>query len=279
MKALKLFIILLSMATLGMNVQGQEKYSLAYKFEKGKTYSYKTDMSMESVQEMMGNEMKVTFDGYFTGKYIVESIAANGDISCLYTLTDMKMHTVGMGADTTITLPDEAKDTTRILYAGNGKLVSSDPLDTAAAKKKKGMFSNISNSKMFELPKNPVGPGETWTDNRTDTTDMGTGQMITVTKTDYTVVGNEEVNGHKCLRIDYKGSSETTGKLNQMGMDMFIEGSGEPSGTAWFDTALGLLIKVQAVMSNEMTMAMTGQNQMTIPMTQKVTTTQTLVEK
>ena len=62
-------------------------------------------------------------------------------------------------------------------------------------------------------------------------------------------------------------------------MDMFIEGTGEPSGTAWFDTALGLVIKTQSVMSNEMTMAMTGQNQMTIPMTQKMTTTQTLVEK
>lgn len=279
MKALKLFIVLLSVAAIGMNAHGQEKYSLTYKFEKGKSYSYKTDMNLESVNEINGNEMKVTFNGYFTGVYTVESVAPNGDISCLYTLTDMKMHTVGMGADTTITLPAEARDTTRIFYAGNGKLISSDPLDTAASKKKTGMFSNLSNSKLFELPKTPVAIGETWTDSRTDTTDMGSGQMITITKTDYTLVGKEEVNGHQCLRFDYKGSSETTGKMTQMGMEMFLEGTGEPHGSAWFDTELGLVIKVQSVMSNEMTMAMTGQNQMTMPMTQNVTTTQTLVEK
>ena len=75
-------------------------------------------------------------------------------------------------------------------------------LDTAAPKKKKGYSPTSENAKMFELPKNPVAIGETWTINRTDTTEMGTGQIITITKTDYTLTGNEEVLGHSCLRID-----------------------------------------------------------------------------
>lgn len=279
MKTLRICIILLSLTTLLMSAKAQEKYSLTYKFEPGKSYTYKSDMNMESVQEMMGNEMKINFDGYFTGVYNVASVSPEGDITCYYTLTDSRIHTSGMGSDTTITMPKDALDTSRLVFSAYGKTIHNKASDTIAPKKKKGIFSNLENAKLFELPKNPVSIGETWTINSTDTTEMGNGQIITTTTTDYTLIGKEEVLGHSCLRFDFKGTSESTGKMNQMGMDMFIEGTGEPSGTAWFDPELGIVIKTQSVMSNEMTMAMTGQNQMTIPMTQKITTIQTLVEK
>jgi hypothetical protein len=272
-------MIFLSLATILMNAKAQDKYSLTYKFQPGKSYTYKSDMNMESVQEMMGNEMKINFDGYFTGVYNVQSVSPEGEITCLYTLTDSKIHTTGMGSDTTITMPKDALDTSILVFSAHGKTLHKEASDTAVPKKKKGIFSNLENAKLFELPKNSVAIGETWTVNSTDTTEVGNGQMITTTKTDYTLIGKEEVLGHSCLRFDYKGTSETTGKMNQMGMDMFIEGTGEPSGTAWFDPEMGMVIKSESVMANEMTMAMTGQNQMTIPMTQKITTIQTLVEK
>ena len=60
-----------------------------------------------------------------------------------------------------------------------------------------------------------------------------------------------------------------TGKMKQMGMDMVMEGSGDITGTVWFDPALGLLIEEQNNTSMEMTLALTGQTQMTIPMSQK----------
>jgi hypothetical protein len=278
MKTLKLYITLLCMTTLFINAGAQEKYSLIYKFEKGKSYEYKNDMSVESIQEVMGNEMKVSMDGFFLGVYFIESVSPDGGSTCLYSLKDAKIHTVGMGSDTTITLPKDTFDTTRIVFAKNGKTISNEATDTSSTKKKKGMVGNLENTKMFELPQNPVAVGETWTVNSTDTTDVSGGQLVTITNTTYTLTGIEEMLGHKCLRIEYKGTNETTGKMNQMGMDMFIEGTGEPVGTAWFDAELGLVIKTQSVMSTEMTMAMTGQNQMTIPMSQKISMTQTFVE-
>ena len=67
-------------------------------------------------------------------------------------------------------------------------------------------------------------------------------------------------------------------KMKQMNLDMVMEGSGEVSGTVWFDPARGLLIEDQNNTSIDMTMAVTGQTQMTIPMSQKVKTTQKLFE-
>jgi hypothetical protein len=61
-------------------------------------------------------------------------------------------------------------------------------------------------------------------------------------------------------------------------MDLILEGNGEISGTVWFDPSAGLMTEVQTTTSMELTMAMTGQAQMTIPMSQKITSKQSLME-
>ena len=102
--------------------------------------------------------------------------------------------------------------------------------------------------------------------------------MIYKRNLEYTVLAREKKGNRDCLKIDFKGTMEITGKMKQMGMDMVLEGSGEVSGTVWFDPAAGLLIEDQNINIIEMTMALTGQAQMTIPMTQKVNSTQKLIE-
>ncbi|NTW91287.1 MAG: hypothetical protein HGA35_05100 [Erysipelotrichaceae bacterium] len=55
--------------------------------------------------------------------------------------------------------------------------------------------------------------------------------------------------------------------MNQMGMEFFMEGNGETSGTLWFDQNRGIIIAKEGSSEQDMTMALTGQMQMTIPIT------------
>ena len=95
---------------------------------------------------------------------------------------------------------------------------------------------------------------------------------------EYILSGKGKKGDHDCIKIDYKGTLEITGKVKQMGMDMIMEGSGDVTGSVWFDPISGLLIEGLDNNTVDMTMALTGQAQMTIPITQKMTTTQSLKE-
>ncbi|MCK7460912.1 MAG: hypothetical protein MZU84_01965 [Sphingobacterium sp.] len=57
-----------------------------------------------------------------------------------------------------------------------------------------------------------------------DTTKSEGNETITTYDSDYELVGKEVKNGHDCLKLTYKKTYEITGKLQQMGMDMFMEG-------------------------------------------------------
>jgi hypothetical protein len=126
------------------------------------------------------------------------------------------------------------------------------------------------------FPEGDVKTGDTWNNDQTDTVD-GT-QMVTKTTRKLTLAGIEEKNGHSCLKITYTGTVEIGGKMNRMGMDFFMEGNGEISGSIWFDQNRGIIIAKEGSSDQDMTMAMTGQMQMTIPITTSSTSKFFLVE-
>jgi hypothetical protein len=62
-----------------------------------------------------------------------------------------------------------------------------------------------------------------------------------------------------------------------MGMDVFIEGKGKLRGTIYFDDKAGLVVKEEGQNDTDLTAAITGQQNMTIPMTQSAKVTRTLM--
>jgi hypothetical protein len=64
-----------------------------------------------------------------------------------------------------------------------------------------------------------------------------------------------------------------------MGMDLYIEGTSDASGTIWFDPAAGMLILQESTTIQELTFAMTDPVPMTIPLTETISTSYSLVEK
>lgn len=258
--------------------RSQEKVKLSYKLEKGKTYKYMQDNIIETIQEMGGQEMKMNTDGHSVMQYEVEDVSKVGVMTVLYSYAEAKFRMKGMGKDTIMDLKNMLDTKTRAEILPNGKVLKNKVADTTKSSKAATALNMFANANFAILPDQAVSAGDKWPRVSSDTTATEGGEMIYKRNLEYSFIGNETKGSRECLKIDFKGTMEITGKMKQMGMDMVIEGSGEISGSVWFDPAAGLMIEDQNVNTIEMTMALTGQAQMTIPMTQKVNSTQKLSE-
>jgi hypothetical protein len=261
------------------NAVAQETYQLFYKYEKGKTYRYQEETKYESVQEFNGQEMKATGSSLSLIKMAIENVTGNGDITLIHSYEDMKVSTKMATMDTTMVMKDLLDKKNQITISRSGKLIEQKVIDTVdIAKNIVSSRSSLSDvyKEFGVFPEGDVKTGDTWNNDQTDTVD-GT-QMVTKTTRKLTLAGIEEKNGHSCLKITYTGTVEIGGKMNRMGMDFFMEGNGEISGSIWFDQNRGIIIAKEGSSDQDMTMAMTGQMQMTIPITTSSTSKFFLVE-
>lgn len=271
---MKNIISLLIALTAVIQVNGQEKFTLSYKMDKGKTYRYESAYTFDASQEMMGNEMKVTGDTRSILRFEAEERKENGNMVIVTSTEESVTHTSMMGRDTTIRRTD-IKDRARIEMDPAGNIISETEVDSAA---KKASFMP-GESSFINLPSHAVSIGEKWSKTTVDTVKTEGNEIITTVTTDSELIGKEEKNGRQCLRVSYKNVYEIAGKVRQMGMEMFMEGEGEGTGTYWFDPAQGLYVADESVISQDITLAITGQTQMTIPSSQVINVKTKLIEQ
>ncbi|MCX6283092.1 MAG: hypothetical protein NTW31_02490 [Bacteroidetes bacterium] len=276
----KMILLIVTVVFVMVNVElrAQEKFNLNYKMGKGKTYRYLQGSIVESTQEMGGQEMKMNTDAHSLLKYEIDSVSADGTMSLVYSFEEVSFHMKGMGRDTTMDMKDKENKPVKAKLTASGKLTKEPSHDTAKTGKSSFSIGNLATVNFTRLPDHKVGIGEKWSRVSTDTTDVGEGQIVYKKNIEYVLTGKEKKGSHDCVKIEYKGSMEIVGKMKQMGMDLAMEGSGDTSGTLWFDAVMGLIIEELDNNTVDMTMALTGQQQMTIPITQKITTTQSLKE-
>lgn len=252
----------------------QEKITLTYKMEHGKVYRYKSENTFTATQEMMGNEMTVTGDLSTTTLYEVEKVSPEGNISLISSKEEAFVHTNMMGRDTTIRQSKDLGKRSGMEISAKGKKLGTSVIDSVAGEDR-FMGGNLE----FQLlPDNPVSIGEKWIKTSVDTTTSGSTETVTSVTANYEMAGREEKNGHICYRVNYSKIFEITGKINQMGMDMFTEGDGESTGSYWFDHEKGIFVAEEFTMTQDLIIAITGQTQMTIPSSQTINMKVYLIE-
>jgi hypothetical protein len=265
-------------ALINFQAQAQEKFSLTYRMEKGKTYKFKQDNMIETTQEMNGQEMKMTTDESSTIIYKILDVSTAGLMTILYSYEDSRLRMKGRGKDTTIDMKNLLGRKTRAEMVKTGRVIKETPTDTTKQAKASPSLNMFASASMPRLPEEPVGIGEKWPGVTSDTTHSADGQVIYKKNIDYTLAGREQKGAHNCLKIDFKGKLEMSGTMKQGNMDIAMEGTGETSGSFWFEASSGIMIEDGSVTVFEMTMAVTGQQEMTIPMSQKVTSSKKLSE-
>lgn len=268
-------LFVLSMLT--GSLSAQDSYQLKYNFEKGKTYLFLNTMDGNFTQEAMGREMKMSVNGSYAVRVVVDNVQ-DGKAELITSLDSGKISSKNPMKDTTISLAPYAGKRTRLTMLQDGTVEKTDIIDSVKMFNLQGLSQN-SLIRFVKLPADNVKPGVPWTIVTTDTVDiMGSGKMLNTVNSTYTIVGKEKVQGHDCLKMTYTGDVKNSGKAQIMGMNFVLEGAGKISGNFYFDPKMGMAIKNDGNMDNEMTMATTGQQNMIIPINQSVKTSISLAE-
>jgi hypothetical protein len=224
-------------------VFAQQSHTLVYKFEQGKTYQYKSVSEGTIIQEMMGQEMKIE----------------NGSDLTVSLMTDM----IGKRM--------------KIQVKTDGTVLGREIIDTVESANRMRGVGQREALRFHILPKKTVGTGDTWASSFVDTVDNMGGKIVNSVQNSYTVIGRETKNGADCLKVEYTGEIMIEGSGTMQGMDIYIEGAGAVKGTMYFEPAKGMVVQDESTTETESTIAVTGQQNMTIPLSQMSTTVQTLL--
>jgi hypothetical protein len=274
-RLLGVFVVLvawLAMAT------AQESYTLEHKFEKGKIYRYSATANSKMTQEMGGQEMHVAMEAWFVPRVSLETVTPEGNFVLVYAADSAKTHIKAPNMDSTMVLANLIGKRSRMTVTPKGEVVKREVIDSVKSDR---MLSGIGLRELVRLPRLAAGPvkvGDTWKVTQADTNELGGGKIVTTTVTTYTLAGKEKMQGHDCLKVTFAGAATTAGKGSMMGMELFVEGTGKTSGTFYFDQAKGIFVRNESKTEGETTMAATGQQNMTIPISSTAETTLTLKE-
>jgi hypothetical protein len=247
---------------------GGGPYKLAYRMQKGQRLKYMINVKTDQSREMQGQEMNFSSENVGLMRLDVEEVAKDGNITFVYAMDSLRMHLNIPQMDSTFRNPEGlvGKRTRQVINA-SGKKVASTVVDSV---KLSGILAQMGGGRqmsmtLIELPGKEVKVGDSWTTSNTDTITQGGGKIIVTPNNTYTVGGEVDTLGYKCVRISYKGNATIKGEGTQMGMNFFIEGEGPTTGTAYFAPKEGLLVALVTNSNLEMTITLTGQMSMTIP--------------
>lgn len=255
----------------------QESYRLKYNFKKGKTYFFANTIDGNFIQEVMGREMKMAVNSSYHVRVVVDNVK-NGTVSLITSLDSGTVVSRNPMKDTTISLTPFAGKRARLVMLEDGTVTNSEIIDSIKMLNLQGISQKYL-IRFVKFPSSGVKKGEPWSVSSTDTMDiMGSGKLLNIVNSTFTLVGREKVQGHDCLKMSYTGDVKNSGQAQIMGMSLILEGAGKISGNFFFDPVQGMAIKNESSMDNEMTLAATGQQNMVIPITQSIKISQSLVE-
>lgn len=276
-----LFAILVFFSNLNINSSyGSDSYKLKYKMAKGTVLYYRLDSQMESLQEMMGSEVEANSKSNANVKITSEGENKDGNLTFLMVYESMLFEMISSMMDSTFKDPEGLiGKRVRKTITPYGDQIKSVELDSI----KLGLLAHsgdLASAREFlpNLPDSELKMGEKVSMTDVDSLDMLGGTTVTKAEMEFTLTGKETKFGYDCLKIDVKGTINLEGDGMMQGMKIFIEGDGDFQRTLYFAPKEGLLVAAHNQTDIEMTLALTGQMQMTIPITQSQTSNMTLIK-
>lgn len=254
----------------------QEAVLLKYNFVKGKTYIQNSQVTNNVTQTMGPQEMKMLSEVKTANDYVIESVENGGNATALISMQNTSIRQAGMGRDTTMIFKD-LKDKIRVVYSVGGKTISTVNVDSSETTKMIGSMKE--STKLQILPNKSITIGEKWTDKVVENNNMNGFATDVNNEFEFTLVGKESKDGKDFYKISFTGTMSIKGKGSQMGMEMFLEGTGKTEGFNYFDPKISMIVYTESQTEMDMNIAVSGQQNMTIPMTQSMKTIVTFEEK
>lgn len=256
---------------------GQEKFVLKYTMDKGKVFLYEDVIDAKSSQEMMGQEMKSTTFSRSINRWVVEDVRGDGSMVVVMSADSMVMRVKNPRMDTTMTPKEMIGKRRKVVLTPRGVVTERAVVDSV---KIEGMRGSVmrEGGRYHQFSPDPVAMGGKWTASILDTVESMGGKMFNSASMEYTLIGKEDKLGRECLKIGYAGTIATNGKGAMRGMEVYMEGTGKTAGTMYWDPR-GMEVFEESTVDMDMTIAVTGQQSMTIPSSTSQKITKTLLTK
>jgi hypothetical protein len=261
------------------NTCAPSAYNLKYKLEKGKNYIYTSDFNSKLTQEVMGNEMKFDNNVHSILKFSVKDVAGSGDADIITSIDSAIVKNNMQGKDTTIIMKDFIGKKSEFIVSALGEMKSFTQIDTISTNNMMMSISQQLKRYFVKFAGKEIKIGETWTNTDIDTISAIGGAIIDTSNYVCTLAAKEIKLGRDCYKVPITADIKIKGKGNMQGMALLIEGTGKADGTMYIDQKSGVLVYAESNMDSDMTMAVSGQQNMVIPVTQSMKTTQSLISE
>ncbi len=255
--------------------------SLRLQPEQGQTFNYSLLSEATTTQSAMGMEQVVFSKTESKFKYFIQSISPNGDVEILISIDTIKtsVKTQMPPMDTTFSFPVAFKF--KQVHDKYGKLLNYEIIEGGEIQIPMGGTRKIDKRNYtFSLifPQDELTPGKSWSFSYSDTTTSEEGKTIVKTNGKYTFEGVEEKIGLKCARLKLDADLSISGSGTIQGINYGLEGEGKNKGTIWVEVKSGMIVYSEMDTEMDMAMGISGQVEMTMPITQKVKSTLSLIK-
>jgi uncharacterized Zn finger protein len=267
------FLTIACVSVAGLTIShAQESYSLQYKFEKGRAYRFGDTITVNSTTEMMGQEMKSTSSVLSVTRAVATDVQSGGTTVFVVSTDTMNVTITSSRGDTTLAPREMIGKRTRFTMTKLGDVTNRETIDTVKIVGVMRAVGRRETIRFHAFSAKPVKIGGQWTSTHSDTSDQMGGKMVLAWTLDYTLLAKEKRSGRACLKVGYMGKVSVTGKGSMQGMEIFVEGSGTLNGKVFIDPTNGLPLFEESKAEMETSAAVTGQQNMTIPSSQSITT-------
>jgi hypothetical protein len=263
---------------------GNEKtgFILTYRMDKDQALTYKITSTTSMAMEAMGQAMDINMDLKQT--YSVKSNGTDDKKNLLTTITidDISYKVDGPQGNNSIDLKSVIGKSFDLAFGMDGKsekLTGANELKFNMGQMSGGEtdIASLMRDVMQDLPSKPIKVGDTWpSKDEKSIKNMGM-DVKTVSEMEHKCEAIETVNDLECLKIVSKIKSAMSGSGEQMGMEMNMEGDAETVSTWYFAYKKGIIVKTVQDGFVESTIAMSGQQNMTIPVTTEIKSELSLV--
>ena len=248
--------------------------TLTYRIAPGQIWKYTTTINQNMNMEVMGNTMDTETRIYTAITVRGKSKDKEKNLKTEIVVDSMSLQIISPNGKQTIDTSPVTGKWFGLTLSPYGKELEFTGHDSIALEFG-GMGGEKRNVKSFfreafgDLPEEPVKIGDTWT-TEDKVSENQSGMDINVNSENvYTLAGFEVVDGLDCAKITIETTGALDGAGEQMGMDLTFEGDIESTSTFYFAYKEGYFVKSSTETFMEGTIAASGAQNMTIPMTQE----------
>lgn len=252
-------------------------YKLRYLGTPGESRKYQMDINLEQNMQMMDSEISMTIQivNFLTQK--IHAIDNDGSLEVSFIYDSLHFDATGPQLEAMKEMLQARLDSLKgielsVKLSNQGKILESTKIDSLIPQQLQQAFNTrqLFSALSPRLPDRNIKIGDSWEVEEEVPVKLDKTTMTVSNKSKYVLVATEDVDGNQMLKISSTGTVAIEGEIEQHGMKLFLEGDGDTKGEFLFDVKKGAYHSGVGETEMDMTIAMTGPQNMTIPMTQFV---------